>query len=406
MMLAVRLRLVAWARRRYGPARRLRLARFTALVAAVVYTGRALQQVLLQPLPSTSRVITYDFGVYLAAARALNRGADPYALPMAACNFRVDICGYIYPTLLAELLRPLALLDDATAGRLWLIVSQACVMAAILVLRRALPQLSGPGSFLLLAGALLFLPLYQALYSLQVGPLLALLLSVAILGEATGRHWLAGVSLGVGSVTRVTPLLVAPALARRTRQLGGLIALVITIAGLLAGLYLLTPYTAEFFTNTLPALAGGPPRFDNESLSGFLARTVPGGAGIHWIPAATALSVVVITLAASIRSRHAHAGLLTLAGFIAAMPIASAITWQHHLVSELPVMAMLIAIAPGPRTWGVVLVAYLALWVDPRVVNDLNLLGMLILWIATLALLWRPEGAAEEREGQLSAANP
>jgi hypothetical protein len=31
---------------------------------------------------------------------------------------------------------------------------------------------------------------------------------------------------------------------------------------------------------------------------------------------------------------------------------------------------------------------------------------MLILWIATLALLWRPEGAAEEREGQLSAANP
>jgi hypothetical protein len=41
--------------RRYTPERRWRLARFTAVVAAILYSARAVQQ-LVTPLPATTRV--------------------------------------------------------------------------------------------------------------------------------------------------------------------------------------------------------------------------------------------------------------------------------------------------------------------------------------------------------------
>jgi hypothetical protein len=93
-------------RRRYTSEPRWRLARFSAVVAAIVYSARAVQQ-LVTPLPSTTRVNVVDFAQYFRAAGDLNAGRDPYQYFLQKCGNQWCSGGYIYPPLHAEMLRPL-----------------------------------------------------------------------------------------------------------------------------------------------------------------------------------------------------------------------------------------------------------------------------------------------------------
>jgi hypothetical protein len=113
----------------------------------------------------------------------------------------------------------------------------------------------------LLSAALLFLPLYQSLYSVQVGVLLVFLLAVVGFGVVRGREGLAGAALAGAVVLRLTPLALVPLLVnRRSRSRPvGLIAFVAVAVGLLLGLEALTPATWEYFTTVLPKLGAAPP---------------------------------------------------------------------------------------------------------------------------------------------------
>jgi hypothetical protein len=405
----------------YHPGSRRRLAVMSAGAAAAFYVARAALQ--LAYLRGTS--LQFDYIHYFDAGAALNRGADPYASFLDRCGQTWCNVGYIYPPLLAEIFRPLALLEPYTGAAIWLLVSHLLVAGTILVVHRIVhPWLTVTGEAFLLAAALLFLPLYQSLWFLQVGALLAFTLALSAWAFVRDRDRSAGGLLGVAAVLRVTPLVMAPMLVRSRRQLTrppGLIGLAAAVVVLLAGLQLLTPTTWEFLTRVLPRLGVSTPTLDNQSMPGLLLR-VELFLGVSHTPIAvvtTLLQTVVLgatwRLTLEVEGRRGRAAVF--AAFLAAMPIISSITWDHHLLNELIVFALLApSLVAGGRPLRLALLSYPLLWVNrgitdplagilglssPRgltvvpflLITALNLVGMVLLWLACLDVLahrpWR-----------------
>jgi hypothetical protein len=405
----------------YHPGSRRRLALLTAAAAVVFYVARGALQ--LAYLRGTS--LQFDYIHYFDAGAALNRGADPYASFLDRCGQVWCNVGYIYPPLLAEIFRPLALLDPYTGAAAWLLVSHLLVAGTILVVHRVVhPWLSITGEAFLLAAALLFLPLYQSLWFLQVGALLAFTLALSAWAFVRDRDGAAGGLLGLAAVLRVTPLVMAPMLVRSRRQLTrplGLAGLVVAVVALLAGLQLLTPTTWEFLTRVLPRLGVSTSTLDNQSLPGLLLR-VELLLGLSHTPIAVATlltqaAVLVGTWLLSVGIEDGRGRAAVFAAFLAAVPIISSITWDHHLVNELIVLALLApSLVAGGRPLRLALLSYPLLWVNrgitdplagvlglssPRgltvvpflLITAINLMGMVVLWLACLDVLahrpWR-----------------
>ncbi|MDQ6746743.1 MAG: DUF2029 domain-containing protein [Candidatus Dormibacteraeota bacterium] len=400
----------------YQPRARARLVHATALLALVAYAYTSLRQIAT--LDGVN--LKYDFLQFYAAASALNRGADPYAAFLSGCpGFHWCLGGYIYPPLLAEAMRPLALLSPRTAMRAWLVVSQVSLVAAMVITWRSLRSLVSPAAMsLLLVASLSFRPLQYTLYFGQVGLLLVLLLAVA------GARYVArtddagsGAAMAVAAVLRVSPLLLLPAFWRRPRALA---AALVSALSVLVGLTLLTPYTVEYFTHVLPRIGASTGILDNQAPQGVLLR-----AAILWgfpeptgplVSAAIAFAILAPTCWLGLRvGGDATRRATVFAAFVGAMPIVSSLTWHHHLVTELVAYSALLpalSAAPMALPRALAVGAYPLLWLDRHftdtfttllglaqpsgwrvalflLVTGLNLAGMLLLWAAALVALRR-----------------
>ncbi|MHB8509076.1 MAG: glycosyltransferase 87 family protein, partial [Candidatus Dormibacteria bacterium] len=400
----------------YSPQTRHRVGLMVGGLATAAYIFRAVQQLVLLRNES----LQWDFRQFYNAASALNRGIDPYRAFLDSCP-RDHWCkgGYIFPPLLAEMLRPLATLPFYSAARLWLLLTHLALVATILVVRRLLRgRVSAAGQGLLLAASLLFLPLYQSLYFLQVGVLLVLLLALAASALASSEDTAAGTWIAVAAMLRVTPVLLLPVLLRRRRDLTrpwGMVAAAITALVVVALLAVLTPYTIEYFTRVLPRINGGTAGLDNQSLAavGWRAGLLLGGeTPFRVLALLVALAMALLTWY-TVRGQDSRAGReLAFAGFLALLPIISSITWQHHLVTELLVICLL---APHLRhrtpAMRLVLASYPLLWVDRHITDPLtvlivgphqpsgllalpflvttglNLVGMVLVWVAAILVL-------------------
>jgi hypothetical protein len=400
----------------YHPHSRQRLAVIAAAAAAVFYVVRGLLQIVLLPQSS----LRYDYKPYLDAGITLNNGGDPYAAFLNACGPGWCHVGYVYPPLLAELFRPLGLLAPYTGARLWLLLSHAAVIGTIVVVHKTVGGwLSLTTQASLLTASLLFLPLYQNLWFLQVGALLIFILALSAWAFVRDQtDGLAGAAIGLASVLRVSPLVMAPLLVRSRRQLSrprGAAGLVLAIAGLFAILAILTPTTWEFLGAVLPRLAAGTATIDNQSMPGVLLRVEALFQTGH-LPVAIAIRVlqvvvVALTWIASLGVQEGRGRAAVFAAFLATVPIVSSITWDHHLMNELLVLALLApSLHPGERPFGLALASYPLLWVGGGLtqplagllglvpphgltavpfllVTSLNLAGMALLWLACLDVL-------------------
>jgi hypothetical protein len=427
----------------YQPAFRLMVLRFAAVLACGLYLARAAAQ--FAGLPRAS--LQWDFHQFFQAAQALATGHDPYAAFLHGCTAG-HWCrgGYIFPPLLAGVMLPLTSLSEHTAAAVWLLLSHVFFFGAVLVTVRALrtfvPQHLG---LLVLAGTFMFLPVYVSLYFLQVGMLLLLLLSLsaaAYIRKSERSAAVAGAWLGVAAVLRVSPVLAAPMLLfpgrlprRGRRAVAGLLGAAVLLLGTLE---LLTPYTLEYFTHVLPRIGGGTSQLDNQSLPGILARGLELWGLAAPPPVLTGLLFTAALLLPSwVTARRAAASAYgprvaaaTFAIFLAAMPIVSSITWQHHLVTQVLVYALalplLVVTARPLRTYaGWLMAASYPLMLADRhmtdpialglglgqpsgwrvlpflVVTGVNLLGMVCLWSALLLLL---SGAGRHRLDDEAAA--
>jgi hypothetical protein len=400
-----------------------RLALLVAACGLAVYLLRSVQQLLHLD-------VSHDYVFYLRAATGLAHGSDIYAAFQQVCPRAGAGClgftgYYIYPPLLAELMRPLASISVADGARAWVIATHVSLALSMLVVYRAIRPFTPPAVMAFVAGvALVFLPLYENLYFMQVNTLLLVVLALAAWGFVTQPSGVAaGIALGVGTVLRVTPAGMGLALVRARRGLPGLAAMAATVGLLVVALALVTPAMVEYLTSVLPRLAGSTPWVENESLPGALGRASALSASsslgvgplvVRALAIAPPLLALVIAVATLVRSRGVNGPrgrAAVFAAFLAAIPIYASVTEQHHLVAELLVYALLApSLVAGSRPWWLAVAAYPFLWIshdDPLVwalslpgsVGDytlavlmmvpLNLVGMILLWVSCQEVLRR-----------------
>jgi hypothetical protein len=350
---------------------------------------------------------------------------------------------------LAELLRPIAHLPLPRAATIWLLLSHLMVLATAVILWRTLRgRTTSAALAMMLAAGLLFQPLFENLSYVQIGILLLLILAIAAalhLRSTARANAGAGAWVGLATVFKITPILVAPALlpvgwARRRYAAGairegvvGIAGLAATIAGLVLAMLVLVPHTADFFTQVLPHIGGGTTVYENKSFPSMVGRffDLTGEVEPSWGLAAPDSKLVTLAtmaiflgstvwLAAVTRPRAGMnwtARAAVFAAFVAAMPIASTITWRHHLVVNILAMALLLpALWPisGPAAsragrW-LLAASYPLSYIEQDLahrlalgpglahpsfldavrvllIEDLNLFGMICLWLACLMAL-------------------
>lgn len=437
----------AWGRRVYGlrllyqPRTRRQLALLTVAICAFNYVAQAIAQYVALP----QKLLKFDFEQFRRAALDLDAGRSPYQywLDMHCSSWCLG--GYVDTPLIAETLRPFDVLPERVAAGAWIAVCHLAFLAAVLICYRALKDsVSTPALLMLLAAALAFQPLFDNLQAVQMGTVLLLLLSVtAVLYlRGPGRAYWTGAAASLSAFYKVIPVLALPVLlplgwaraagAERAAKLrefargaAGVLTGVVVLGGAIA---LLVPGGVQYFTDVLPRIGGGTTVFENKSMPGFLAHALQLGGSPALHPLGLGLAVIlvfvgaVVALGALVRPALADdkaTRAAMYAGLVAALPIASTITFRHYLTIDLLALALL---APSlwPRQPGIhvpaatrwlAVAAYPLLSLDERLLRPLaigdgisnpttvdlvrvlaleyaNLWGAIALWLAAAMVIW------------------
>ena len=293
---------------------------------------------------------TVDFRIYFAAAQALEHGRPIYASPPPCCFNIAAMRGYTYPPLFAYLLIPLTALPIDDAGRVWLGINYASLIALLVIGARAArprfaPETIGWLVLMMLASA----PIGAAMYGIQVDPFIVLLEAVFAWSIVTDRRVaLGGAALALAACIKVSPLLIAPAilLLPRRRALQAFIGLAAGLAGGTLTMLLISPQAVAYITHVLPSFSGGVVSPWNRSLPGVVLRML-GSQGVH--PESSLGTVFLLVEIAALaatwfvcsRAPGASGRVLTVAGLLAVVPIFQGVTWDHHLTVEILVLVLL-----------------------------------------------------------------
>jgi alpha-1,2-mannosyltransferase len=295
-----------------------------------------------------------DLDAYLAAGRAVLHGQplyDPFLHhPFPDPALRP---AYIYPPVFALLVAPLALLSRAAANVVWLLLGQAALAGALLITLRRFRPAAWALTAIVCATAT-FYPLWIDAVQGQANLLVLLLVTAGIAGIVQGKPAF-GVALGVAAALKLTPLILLAwlILDRRLREAGWMLAAFVGVTA--AAALLRFDDTLIFFRQVLPALAQGTAIYANQSLHGVVARVATSNPYTQpWAVVPWAYLVAAILIVAGIglwffRTRHQPA-LLRAAAFLPLLPLASSVTWPHHLVILLPVIWFSL-IAIDERGW-------------------------------------------------------
>jgi len=444
----------------YRPQGRRIVALAFALVAVLDYIKEAVGDLS----NIDHRPLKFDFGQFQRAAQDLSAGRNPYDVFLGLHCSSWCLGGYIYTPLVAEVLRPIAQFPLPRAATIWLVLSHVMVAATALILGRALRGKTTTAALaMMLAAGLLYQPLFENFSYVQIGPLLLLVMTGAAVFYIRGgprRTGLAGALIGLATIIKVTPLLAAPALlspgwARRRERdsrplregMAGVAGLVGAASALVLLMLLFVPHTADFFIQVLPHIGGGTTVYENKSFPSFVGRAFELTAEVQpaWqvgTPSSAAVTIlgmlifigstallsarIIVRPGVKVRARAA-----AFAAYVAAMPIVSTITWRHHLSVNILAMALLLPalwpnggfassraarwllVASYPLTYIQQDFAHrLALGqglshptlldaVRVLVIEDLNLFGMICLWLACILAL---RGLREVALPQLSPA--
>ena len=325
----------------------------TARAVAFVSAGLAALGAVLQAAGS----FQLDINVYLMGARHLFDGRlylvslpSPSHLP------------FTYPPFAALAFGPLALLPSLPAQVVWSLVNVAALFALVwLSVRAARPGLDRPmlllWSLMLMTPAYWIEPVHLTFGYGQVNIVLAAMAMYDLTGQARfGRRTLPrGVLVGVAAAVKLTPLVFVPFLfvTRQVRAGCAALAAFVAASGVSA---LIDPHSSwSFWTKyvTDAKRIGGVAYISNQSVRAVIDRTdhrlVSGGP-------VTVAGGVVLVLGVALAGWAARESSNLLGVLVCATTglLVSPITWAHHMVWVVPVLAWLIW-APdrpsGGRVW-------------------------------------------------------
>lgn len=315
---------MSWGARTPAPGRRA--VRLSAVVMVIVVGAFFWHQ------SSSWGAAELDVSVYRDAARAFLRGGDVYAGHLGYAGLP-----FTYPPFALVVLVPLAVLPTGAAALVLFLASAAALLA---VVRWSWQYAVGaPPSWaatILLAGlvAVLVEPVRA---TLGLGQVNLLLLALVVGLDARGTR-ASGVGAGIAGAIKVTPTLLVVAQAVRSDRRAFLRGLVALAAATGAGLVAAPALSREYFGSLLwdsdrPGVIG---YVGNQSLLGAATRHLPGAASPVWLVAAAAVLVVA---ALAVR-RHRRDAWLSLCTAALAGLLVSPVSWSHHWVWLLPLVAV------------------------------------------------------------------
>ena len=322
-----------------------------------------------------------DFYVYDAAAELVhehqsahlyddaNTGADfelkfvnpATVLGQAARHIGVDqVRLYIYPPILADLLLPLSFVSASVAGKLWLLINFAALLAIAVLMMRVLNL--RPGSLGALALVVGLCAMYSTIFCLEWGQvtiLLLLLWTLSISCYQRGRPAASALALGLATVVKLTPLLVVlPFLIWKDWK--WLRAYALSIAALVLVICVINKPASlqDYFFHVMPSMSkGGTPDFENKSFlsSAELLFLTAKGASLRPVTVAIpkviqtatkAGSLLIVLLAAATlvpkaASLRMYDRLITLAFFALLSACVAPISWKHAYVVAFLGLALL-----------------------------------------------------------------
>ena len=378
---------------------------FRSLILLLFLPGVYLTLADLTPAPHQE-----DFGAYYIASRALANGESPFdsntAERLAADAAVEHHSPYIYPPILAILLRPISPFPYSAVAAVWFTLSAFALLAALWLLR---PLVQLPWrAYGWMCAAVFFLPaVHHTLQHGQITNFLLLLIVAAAVGGTRGGVW-----LGIAAAVKVFPATLAVVYALSGR-IAPLVMMAAAATALTAVAALVEPAaTADFIWRVGPQLALerrlAP---NNQSMDAVMARLFER----HWFvtplldaPLAgrvasslAAIGIITLTLRALVLVRRADGSVAQAGRFslvLAATLMLSPIVWDHYYVLMLLPLAVLYRRSSQDRNVQLLLLTVVALLLSHRywplmlatkspLFMSEGLAGVVVLWIALLKAL-------------------
>ena len=266
---------------------------------------------------------------------------------------------FTYPPIAALVFAPLAPLPRQAGQLVWAAVNVVCLYAVVVLsLRAVVPGIDRTrlalASLWALGPVMLLEPVWLTFFFGQIN----LVLCAAILADLTlvlsvgDRRLPRGVLLGVSAAIKLIPLVFLPYLFLTRQFRAAWTAVAAFVGATLLALLFNPSVTWSYFTKyaTDAQRVGGVFFISNQSLRGSLDRLAHRAVSVPVVTAAEALVLVAgIALAAwAHRSSSPFLGILVCA---TTGMVVSPITWEHHMVWAVPVLAWL-ALAPDRPVGG------------------------------------------------------
>ena len=302
---------------------------------------------------------TIDFDVYRQAAQDLLAGRSIYDTVTPFWRLK-----FIYPPIAAILMSPLAL-GSATAWKL--IWTAGTVWAQQLVLRRCGLKRGWALGFL---GAVLVVAVEPIRTTLGYGQINTFLMALVIADllpskDLERRYIPRGTLIGLAAAIKLTPLIFVAFLWFMGKRRTAFVAVGSFIFWTLVGAILLFPETIRFVSELAHGHTGttSPIYLGNQSFLGLIARSVGSDTGI-WMKVGLLVGAccgLAMTWVASRWYETSPAMSVALVGIAGCL--ASPLSWTHHHVWVIVVIAALICAEKLPRIVQILMAAW-SLWVS------------------------------------------
>lgn len=292
----------------------------------------------------------YDYDVYRVAGSAVIHRESLFGPWMG--QHMAHPLPFTYPPLAAVVAVPFALVNDVLGYTLWNLVS---VVALAFVVRTAVKPLTTrfgrPGLTLALAFvvALALAPVQDELGFGQVGLVLMAMCFFDCASEKT--PWPRGTLIGAATAIKLLPGIFIPYLWLSGRRRAAYVSIVSFVVLSLFGAVVVPGDSKSFWTSKLfdNSRVGNNAYFSNQSINGMLRRAFGSGAltQLLWL----VLVVVVVGFGLKRAARASRRGDEILGISLTALVgvLVSPVSWIHHLVWIVPVLAVLIGDATDKR---------------------------------------------------------
>lgn len=287
---------------------------------------------------------------------------------------------FLYPPFAALVLRPLGLVGEDAASRIWLVVSVALGLAAFVA---ALSRLEGErrataSGLVVIAAACLFTdPAFLTFRLGQVNALVAFLVAIDVVAMSRRSRY-GGIGVGLAAAIKVSPLLlVAALLVSASRRRDGWRALATFFVSGAVTAVVLPHETWRFWTQVLfeASKIGGVGAVLNASIYSVTGTITADHLAQRalWIVG----SALVLALAArGLRDRFEHDLLGAVVVVMCVSYVVSPLTWFHHQWFAVVALVVWVVRARRPFDWAVVALGVFVI-IDPLGVGE-------VMWRTTL----------------------